>query len=78
MMTFDQALLHLIQEGRVSVEDAMQAVSSVHDFELALQQAGIPLPANPRRRTEPNPDTTAPAGVADVLGGAPTGVEVGS
>jgi len=78
MMTFDQALLHLIQEGRVSVEDAMQAVSSVHDFELALQQAGIPLPANPRRRTEPNPDTTAPAGVSDVLGGAPTGVEVGS
>jgi twitching motility protein PilT len=44
MMTFDQALLKLIQEGRVSVDDAMQAVSSVHDFELALQQAGIPIP----------------------------------
>jgi twitching motility protein PilT len=78
MMTFDQALLHLIQEGRVSVEDAMQAVSSVHDFELALQQAGIPLPANDERRLQPEPDTTAPAGVADVLGGAPAGVEVSS
>ena len=80
MMTFDQALLQLIQEGRVSVEDAMQAVSSVHDFELALQQAGIPIPTNDahRARPEPEPDTTAPAGVADVLGGAPAGVEVGS
>jgi twitching motility protein PilT len=78
MMTFDQALLHLIQEGRVSVEDAMQAVSSVHDFELALQQAGIPLPANDGRRIVPEPDTTAPAGVADVLGGEPAGVEVSS
>jgi twitching motility protein PilT len=78
MMTFDQALLHLIQEGRVSVEDAMQAVSSVHDFELALQQAGIPLPANGGRRSEPEPDTTAPAGVADVLGAEPAGVEVSS
>src|SRR5205085_1560743 len=45
MMTFDQALLKLIQEGRVSVEDAMQAVSSVHDFELALQQACIVRPS---------------------------------
>jgi twitching motility protein PilT len=77
MMTFDQALLQLIQEGRVSVEDAMQAVSSVHDFELALQQAGIPMPGG-GRRTEPEPDTTAPAGVADVLGGEPAGVEVSS
>ncbi|MEX0983565.1 MAG: PilT/PilU family type 4a pilus ATPase [Actinomycetota bacterium] len=45
MVTFDQWLLKLIQEGTVSVEDAMQAVSSRHDFELALQQAGIAVPA---------------------------------
>jgi twitching motility protein PilT len=88
MMTFDQALLKLIQQGVVSVEDAMQAVSSKHDFELALQQAGMPLLGHdgPQRSADPepaadpetaaNPDTTAPAGVADVLGGAPTGVEV--
>ncbi|HTG48522.1 MAG TPA: PilT/PilU family type 4a pilus ATPase [Actinomycetota bacterium] len=41
MTTFDQSLLRLIQQGRVSVEDAMHAVSNRHDFELALQQAGI-------------------------------------
>jgi twitching motility protein PilT len=88
MMTFDQALLKLIQQGVVSVEDAMQAVSSKHDFELALQQAGMPLlghdgpqlSADPEPAADPetaaNPDPTAPAGVADVLGGAPTGVEV--
>jgi twitching motility protein PilT len=88
MMTFDQALLQLIREGVVSVEDAMQAVSSKHDFELALQQAGMPLPGHDRPEpaadpdtaaapdSTPAPDTTAPAGVADILGGAPTGVDV--
>jgi twitching motility protein PilT len=87
MLTFDQALLQLIQEGVVSVEDAMQAVSSKHDFELALQQAGMPLPSHERPEppaepdttpapdTAADPETTAPAGVADILG-APTGVEV--
>jgi len=45
MVTFDQCLLRLVQDGRISVEDAMQAVSSRHDFELALQQAGIAVPA---------------------------------
>jgi len=45
MVTFDQWLLRLIQEGTVSVADAMQAVSSRHDFELAMQQAGIAVPA---------------------------------
>jgi twitching motility protein PilT len=45
MVTFDQWLLRLIQEGVVSVEDAMQAVTSRHDFELAMQQAGIAVNA---------------------------------
>jgi twitching motility protein PilT len=44
MVTFDQWLLKLIQDGRISVAAAMQAVSSRHDFELALQQAGIAVP----------------------------------
>ena len=44
MVTFDQWLLRLIQDGTVSVADAMQAVSSRHDFELAMQQAGIAVP----------------------------------
>jgi twitching motility protein PilT len=44
MVSFDRSLLRLIQDGTVRVEDAMQAVSSRHDFELALQQAGVAVP----------------------------------
>jgi twitching motility protein PilT len=77
MMTFDQALLELIKEGKVSVDDAMQAVSSTHDFELALQQAGIPLPNQERKpvaveaveAVDPEP-SGAPE---DAFMGAPTG-----
>jgi twitching motility protein PilT len=42
MQTFDQALLDLVKEGLVDVKDALATASSQHDFELALQQAGIP------------------------------------
>jgi hypothetical protein len=70
----------LIQEGKVSVEDAMQAVSSKHDFELAMQQAGMEAP---RRYTppEPGPDSSAKAPAeaganveadADAFSAAPT------
>jgi twitching motility protein PilT len=45
MCTFDQWLLTLLQEGKVSVDAAMKAVSNQHDFELAMQQAGIAIPA---------------------------------
>jgi twitching motility protein PilT len=64
MITFDQWLLKLIKEGKVSVEDAMQAVSSKHDFELAMQQAGMEAP---RRHTppEPGPDRIAQAPAED-------------
>ena len=41
MVTFDQYMLNLVREGKVSVESAMTAVSSQHDFTLALQQAGM-------------------------------------
>jgi twitching motility protein PilT len=82
MMTFDQALLKLIQEGRVSVDDAMQAVSSVHDFELALQQAGIPIPpktgesAAPTAAVpEPDPVPTEPAEAPqDAYSGVPSNI----
>lgn len=46
MVTFDQSLLRLIQDGRVSLDAAMQAVSSQHDFVLAMQQAGMEVPSN--------------------------------
>ena len=41
MITFDQYLLNLVRDGRVTIESAMKNVSSQHDFMLALQQAGI-------------------------------------
>ena len=45
MRTFDQSLLQFVQAGVVSIEEAMEAASSPHDFQLALQQAGVPVPA---------------------------------
>jgi twitching motility protein PilT len=45
MTTFDQSMLHLVQAGLVSVDAAMEASSAQHDFALALQQAGVPVPA---------------------------------
>ena len=44
MRTFDQSLLALLQEGLITTGSAFEAVSSRHDFELAMQQAGLALP----------------------------------
>jgi twitching motility protein PilT len=44
MRTFDQSLLELVAKGRISIEDAMEASSVPHDFQLALKQAQL-LPA---------------------------------
>lgn len=44
MITFDQFMLNLVREGKISIESAMKAVSSQHDFSLALQQAGMSAP----------------------------------
>jgi twitching motility protein PilT len=45
MSTFDQSLLTLVRDGKVTVDAAMKAVSSQHDFVLAMQQAGMEAPA---------------------------------
>ena len=45
MVTFDQYMLELVRKGTVTIEAAMKAVSSQHDFSLALQQAGMTVPA---------------------------------
>jgi twitching motility protein PilT len=41
MKTFDQSLVDLVREGTVTAEDAVAASSNRHDFQLALQQAGV-------------------------------------
>jgi twitching motility protein PilT len=40
MQTFDQALLGHVSEGRVSMEDAMKAATSPHDFKLLVAAGG--------------------------------------
>jgi twitching motility protein PilT len=40
MHTFDQALLHHVQAGRVSMEDALQVATSPHDFKLLVAAEG--------------------------------------
>ena len=41
----DQWMLTLLQEGKITAEAAMKSVSNKHDFELAMQQAGMAIPA---------------------------------
>jgi twitching motility protein PilT len=45
MQTFDQSMLVLVKEGKIDAIDAIEVASNRHDFELALQQAGIAIPA---------------------------------
>jgi len=40
MQTFDQALFHHVKAGRVSVEEALKAATSPHDFKLLLAADG--------------------------------------
>jgi twitching motility protein PilT len=40
MQTFDQALLHHVQAGRVSMEAAMRVATSPHDFKLLVAAEG--------------------------------------
>ncbi len=41
MQTFDQALLALYRSGLVTLEDAMNAATNPHDFEISLKQEGL-------------------------------------
>jgi twitching motility protein PilT len=41
MCTFDQSLVQLVKEGRITIEAAMEGASSPHDLTLMLQQEGI-------------------------------------
>jgi twitching motility protein PilT len=41
MQTFDQALVELFRTGMITLEDAMNAATNPHDFQLKLQQEGL-------------------------------------
>jgi twitching motility protein PilT len=45
MQTFDQALLKLYADGRVTLRDALATATNPSDLRVALQQAGLPLSA---------------------------------
>ena len=40
MQTFDQALLALFQDGRVSMDEALKAATHPHDFKLLVAADG--------------------------------------
>jgi twitching motility protein PilT len=40
MQTFDQAMLHHVQAGRIAMEDAMRVATSPHDFKLLVAAEG--------------------------------------
>ncbi len=44
MQTFDQSLLRLHQEGKISIEDAIATSANAHDFRIKLKQLGIAPP----------------------------------
>ena len=40
MQTFDQALLHLYRDGKISMEEALKAATHPHDFKLLVASEG--------------------------------------
>jgi twitching motility protein PilU len=51
MVTFDQSLLRLYQEGRITLDDAIAMAHNAHDFKIKVRQAGV------------NPTTAAQSGI---------------
>ena len=45
MQTFDQALLALVRDGEVDVQEALEHSTNRHDLQLSLEQNGIAVPA---------------------------------
>jgi len=65
MQTFDQALLHHVQAGRVSMADAMRVATSPHDFKLLVAAEGRVATSmsdvgGGGEREQPAPDEPAP------------------
>ncbi|MDQ3895635.1 MAG: PilT/PilU family type 4a pilus ATPase [Actinomycetota bacterium] len=58
MQTFDQHLLQLHREGRVTLKDAMEHATSPHDFRIAARAAGVSCAGC--RRAPPGRGVNAP------------------
>jgi len=66
MQTFDQALLHHVQAGRVSMDDALRVATSPHDFKLLVAAEGRlgtsmdDVVGRDAEAPEPDPERRAP------------------
>ncbi len=41
MQTFDQSLAQLLQDGKITLQDALQVASNPHDLRVLLEQRGL-------------------------------------
>jgi twitching motility protein PilT len=81
MQTFDQALLYHVQQGRVSMEDALKAATHPHDFKLLVSSDGMrsssaesvfaPEGAEEQPDAADTPDAPAANGAQPSVTGAP-------
>jgi len=79
MQTFDQALLHHLQAGRVSMEDAMRIATSPHDFKLLVAAEGrVATSMDDVGGGEPAPDSPAPSAEQAEPAAAPEPAAVGA
>jgi twitching motility protein PilT len=70
MQTFDQALLYHVQQGRVSMEDALKAATHPHDFKLLVSSDG--LRSTSVESVLETAEEEQPAGVAPTNGAEPS------
>jgi twitching motility protein PilT len=59
MQTFDQALLGHVQAGRVTMEEAVHAATSPHDFKLMVASDGQRSTSVEALMSAPDPDPAA-------------------
>jgi twitching motility protein PilT len=74
MQTFDQALLYHVQQGRVSMKDALKAATHPHDFKLLVSSDGLRSTSveSVMETEEGEPAAAAPSnGVQPSVSGAP-------
>ena len=82
MQTFDQHLLEHLQAGRITMEAALKASTSPHDFKLMVSAAhgrtGFPAAAPPSGAPSPPPPSFATETTATVPAGASAGAPMRS
>jgi twitching motility protein PilT len=71
MQTFDQALLHHVQHGRVSLEDALKASTHPHDFKLLVSSDGVRSTSIESVLDEGGPESPDPRQDPEGQSGAP-------